>query len=109
MDEGEEAVQGGGGRSSELLQASRRILQRGRPFGEKDDRERGSHTIGHTMANQIIFNFFFLGKIPIWSPINGHEMPFYPLKKTGFSILSLFFFNSHFRKKKFKLSIILQI
>ena len=46
---------------SELLPASRRILQRGRPLGEKDEREKGMplspHTIGHTMANQICFNF----------------------------------------------------
>ena len=48
--------------SLELLPASRQILQRRRPLGEKDEREWGMplspHTIGHTMANQIRFIFY---------------------------------------------------
>ena len=88
-DEGDRTRWGGGLRGASSRSFRWRLAsfyREERPLGgEGREGERdilSPHTIGHTVANQTRFNFFFFlfwkGKMPFLSPINGHEMPFLP-------------------------------
>ena len=84
-----------GSSSPELLLASRRILQRGRPLGEKDERERGMPSLLTQLATQWPIKsvlIFFLKKRwkDSYAPHLIGKIPKSPLNKNqGFYTLSL--------------------